>query len=77
MSRESDIKRPGPSIGKAMIQIAVSLVVLLSSWPSAAVGQAPEEEWSKTFGGAGDDRGLSFCEAEGDGYVLVGYTSSK
>ncbi len=77
MSRESDINRPRPSNGKTVILIAVFLAVFLSSWPWTAAGQAPEEVWSKTLGGAGDDRGLSLCEVGDNGYILVGYTCSK
>ncbi len=34
------------------------------------------EEWSKKFGGAYDDRGYSVCQTEDGGYIIVGSTDS-
>lgn len=34
-------------------------------------------EWSKTYGGSGDDRGRSLIQTQDGGFLLLGYTSSS
>jgi hypothetical protein len=36
-----------------------------------------ELEWSKTYGGSGDDRGRSLIQTQDGGYALLGYTTSS
>jgi len=42
-----------------------------------ALGQAPDLSWEKSFGGPGDERGISLLETADSSLAVVGYTSSK
>jgi hypothetical protein len=55
--------------------IRATLILLILCLP--ALGQAPDLEWEKTFGGIEDERGVALMEATDGGYLMVGYTSSK
>jgi hypothetical protein len=55
--------------------IRATLILLILVLP--ALGDAPDLEWEKAFGGAGDERGLALLETKDSGLVVAGTTSSK
>ena len=55
--------------------IRAALILLILVHP--ALGDAPDLEWEKAFGGAGDERGLALLETKDSGLAVAGTTSSK
>ncbi|MDF0589818.1 hypothetical protein [Candidatus Methanocrinis natronophilus] len=55
----------------------IGAALLISTMVQTALGQPPELKWEKTFGGAGDERGLSLLEGRDSGLIVAGYTGSK
>ena len=56
--------------------ILIALVFIGSGFAFAASVEAPEEEWSKTFGELGTDIGHSVQQTKDGGYIVTGYTES-
>ncbi len=59
---------------KGTIMWTAAFLVFALFW-AGALAQAPEKDWETTFGGGGDDGGLSIWPAEDGGYVITGYTT--
>jgi hypothetical protein len=62
------------SIVLVTVLICAGLLMLTEAGASAAT--APEEEWSKTFGGEADDGASSVQQTSDGGYIIVGSTES-
>lgn len=61
-----------PAIAAALLGGALVVLML-----QPALGQAPDLSWEKSFGGPGDERGISLLETADSSLAVVGYTSSK
>ena len=51
-------------------------VVVFLLLVSNAAAQAPDTLWTKTYGGAGDDKGTSVQQTNDKGYIIAGNTES-
>jgi len=66
----------------AFVLVAVLVIAgLLSVAGNAAAdtdayANPPEEEWTRTFGGSGYDKGRSVQQTSNGGYIIAGYTRS-
>jgi len=54
------------------ICLVVAFVLL-----GAASASTQNFEWSRTYGGGGEDQGYSVCETSDGGFVIAGYTTEK
>lgn len=52
----------------------VGIILLLALTNVVYAETAPEEEWSKTFGGLGGERAWSVRQTSDGGYILAGFT---
>lgn len=53
----------------------ISLIVTLN-FIASAYSQAPEIEWTHSYGGSGTDKALSVIQLEDGSYMLLGYSNS-
>ena len=60
-----------------MVAVLLVLACLVETAQVGAGVRAPEEEWSKTFGGNEKERAYSIIQTSDGGYAVAGYTDSK
>jgi hypothetical protein len=54
----------------------IGIILLLALTNVVCAETAPDEEWSKTFGGIDDDRAYSVQQTSDGGYIITGITDS-
>jgi len=52
------------------------VIVVLFLWGINLFAQGPDTLWTRTYGGANDDKGYSVDETFDGGYIIAGYTKS-
>jgi len=75
MKKIADLKKSLKKTISATSMIRAALILLILVLP--ALGDAPDQDWEKAFGGTGDERGLALLETKDSGLIIVGTTSSK
>ncbi len=75
MKKIAELKKNLERTVSAASLTRAALILAILAHP--ALGQAPDLEWEKSFGGAGDERGLALLETKDSGLVVAGTTSSK
>jgi PKD repeat protein len=65
------------SLSKAILIIVVLLAFLSITQVSLAAGGDPILQWNYTYGGPGEDRGMSVQQTSDGGYIVAGYTNSN
>ena len=64
------------NIGEVINVLDVDVIVDIGEQECFS-GDPPEEEWNKTYGGAGEDWCYDAQQTNDGGYILVGYTTSQ
>ena len=54
----------------------LSMFMLLQGFISAVIGQAPDIQWQKNYGGSGYDYATCIRQTSDGGYITAGYTNS-
>jgi hypothetical protein len=76
-SAEFDIKMPRAKKRPSAIGSLLGAALIISMAAQTALGQPPDLQWEKSFGGAGDERGLAIQETRDAGLIATGFTGSK
>jgi hypothetical protein len=59
-----------------LVTVLISTGLIMLDDAGASTATAPEEEWSKTFGGEADDVAFSVQQTSDGGYIIAGSTDS-